>query len=160
MRFTENDQELSLVIAHELAHNTMSHMDSKVQNYVLGSVLDIIAAAYGVNTQGVFGNAAAQAYSKEFEAEADYVGLYIMARSGQEINGAANFWRRMAAEHPGNIQKNHAASHPATPERFVAIEKTIEEIHKKIDSGQALTPEIMDEHKNTTNESNIKQEDW
>lgn len=138
MRFAQHDQELSLVVAHELAHNAMGHIESKTQNYMLGSLLDILAGVAGVNTQGVFGNAAAQAYSQDFEAEADYVGLYIMGRAGLEIEGAAKFWRRMAAEQPGSIKRNHAASHPATPERFLAIEKTVADIKEKIAAGLPL----------------------
>jgi predicted Zn-dependent protease len=123
----------------------MRHQKAKMQNYMLGSLLDILAAAYGINTQGTFGNSAAQAYSQEFEAEADYVGLYIMALAGLEIENSANFWRRMAALHPGSIGRNHASSHPATAERFVAIEQTVLEIRQKQAGGLALTPEYQDD---------------
>ena len=121
LRFAENDQELALVISHELAHNAMGHIKAKMGNYALGSIVDIIAAAYGVNTQSTFGKMAAKAYSQEFEAEADYVGLYMMAMSGLEIDNAANFWRRMAAEHPGSIKSDYGSSHPSTPERFIGF---------------------------------------
>ncbi len=47
----------------------------------------------------------------------------MLALANGNIEEAPNFWRRMAAEHPGSIQRNHAATHPATPERFVALEK-------------------------------------
>ena len=141
MRFATGDQELSLVVAHELAHNAMGHIRAKTTNYLLGSVFDIAAAAYGVDTQGLFGNIAAGMYSQDFEAEADYVALYFMAQAELDIEGAANFWRRMAAEHPGSIRTNHAASHPATPERFLAIEQTVVEIEAKLSSGAGLVPE-------------------
>jgi hypothetical protein len=49
----------------------------------------------------------------------------------------------MAAEHPGSIKSNHAASHPATSERFLAIEKTVAEIRLKAESGQNLTPDLL-----------------
>lgn len=141
MRFVENDQELGMVISHELAHNAMAHMKALKQNYMLGSIFDIVAMVYGINTQGIFGKLGAQRYSKEFEAEADYVSLYIMARAGLPIDDSPNFWRRMATAHPGSIEANHASSHPSTPERFVALEKTIEEIREKEASGSPLEPE-------------------
>lgn len=141
LRFAENDLEISTVIAHELAHNIMRHMDAKKSNYWLGTLADIAAAAAGVNTQGTFGKMGATAYSQEFESEADYVGVYIQALAKQPIEHVAGFWRRMAAEHPGGIKENHGASHPSTPERFVAIERTVEEIRTKQRAGFPLIPD-------------------
>ena len=143
MRFVRDDNELALVIGHELAHNAMGHMDAKRGNFVLGSILDVLAAAYGVNTQGMFGNAAASAYSQDFEAEADYVGLYMMALAGFDLGNAPQFWRRMAVAHPGSIRGGGMmASHPASPERFVSLEEAIKEIRTKQASGSPLKPEL------------------
>jgi predicted Zn-dependent protease len=143
MRFVEDDLELSLVISHELAHNVMNHVGAKKKNLILGTLLDIIAAGLGVNTQGVFGTLGVQAYSKEFEEEADYVGLYIMALSGLDIENAPNFWRRMAAVHSDSI--SYATTHPSTPHRFVLLEKTVQEINQKITSDVPLKPELKKE---------------
>lgn len=142
MRFTEDDTELGLVVGHEQAHNSMAHIDKKTSNATFGSILDIaIAVTTGVNTGGLFGSAAASAYSQDFESEADYVGLYMLARTGADVTEAPGFWRRMAAEHPGNIKSNHSASHPATPERFLELEQTVKEIQEKIATGQPLVYE-------------------
>ena len=65
-----------------------------------------------------------------------------MNAAGLPLDGAANFWRQMAAEHPSNIRSNHSASHPATSERFLAISKTIEEINYKIANGKPVTPNL------------------
>jgi membrane-associated protease RseP (regulator of RpoE activity) len=142
MRFTENDKELGLVVGHEIAHNIMEHMSAKTTNYILGTILDVVAAAYGVDTQNSFGKMSASAYSQDFEAEADYVGMYLIAKSGYELEGSADFWRRMASIHPGSINTNHTASHPATPERFVAIENSIDEINQKIANNEPLDFEM------------------
>lgn len=140
MRFASTDFELSVVVAHEIAHNVMGHVDKKMTNYALGSVVDIFAAVYGVNTQGLFGNMAAGAYSKGFESEADYVGLYILEHAGYDIQPAPDFWRKMAIANPSNIKSNHGATHPATPERFLALENTIQEIESKKLNGSELSP--------------------
>lgn len=142
MRFAKDDTELSLVVGHELAHNAMEHIKAKTTNQLVGSLFDIVAAAYGVNTQGAFGNAAGQAYSQEFESEADYVGLYMIAKAGIDINNAPNFWRRMATDNPGGINKNHASSHPSTPQRFLALETTVNEIKTKITNSETLVPDM------------------
>jgi predicted Zn-dependent protease len=109
---------------------------------MLGTLLDLAAAANGINTRGTFGNAGASAFSQDFEAEADYVALYYMNAAGLPLEGVANFWREMAAEHPRSIGSNHSASHPATSERFLAISKTIDEINNKIAAGEPLTPNL------------------
>jgi len=148
-RFVENDNELALVVAHEIGHNAMGHIDKKKLNMAGadagGLVLDVLAAAAGVNTCGAFTDMAMQAgagaYSVEFEQEADYVGMYFMERAGYDTKNVANFWRRMAAENSG-AGIDQRSTHPATAERFVAIEKTYAEIQQKIAAGRVLEPEI------------------
>ena len=58
MDFARTDQELAVVVGHELAHNAMGHIDAKAVNKVVGAVpglaLDILLAVVGVNTQGQF----------------------------------------------------------------------------------------------------------
>ncbi len=141
LRFVESDTELSLVVAHELAHNMMSHIEAKTTNYWLGTLADIAAAAVGVNTQGMFGQIAASSYSQAFESEADYVGIYILALADMDIDGVADFWRRMAIDNPGSINADYSSSHPSSPERFLAIELTVEEIEQKRLEGLPLRPE-------------------
>jgi hypothetical protein len=142
LRFS-NDAELSLVIGHELAHNFMGHIEAGQRNNVLGTIAEIIAASKGVPTRGALGAAISLAYSPAFESEADYVGLYVLARAGIEIKDAPKFWRRMAAANPAGIkERGMIASHPATSARFVALEKTVQEIEAKRAAGQPLTPEI------------------
>jgi Zn-dependent protease with chaperone function len=145
MRFINDDRELALVISHELAHNTMGHIDKKRGNAMIGGLVDVLAAAYGVNTQGAFSKMTGAAYSQDFEMEADYVGLYAMALSGAEVDGVANFWRRLGAANPGSIgQQGYFSSHPSSPERFLAIEKAAAEIKAKRLAGKPLRPEMKE----------------
>jgi hypothetical protein len=144
MRFAQQDQELALVVAHELGHNLMGHLDKKKTNHMLGTIIDLAAAANGVSTHGTFANMGSKAFSQNFEAEADYVALYYMNAAGLPLEGSANFWRQMAAEHPGSIGTSHSASHPATSERFLAISNTIAEINHKISAGLPVEPNLGD----------------
>lgn len=109
--FAHDDAELAMVMAHELAHNVMGH-----------------AGTFGSMFQD----------SKSREADADYVGLYIMARGGFEIEKAAGFWRRMAAAFPQLIESS--SSHPLMPARFVALRQTTAEIRDLQARGLALVP--------------------
>jgi hypothetical protein len=65
-----------------------------------------------------------------------------MNAAGLPLDGAANFWHQIAAEHASNIGSNHSASHPTSSERFLAISKTIEGINYKIANGQPVTPNL------------------
>lgn len=149
-QFARDDTELALVISHELAHNFMGHIAAKKQNAVGGAagglLLDILAAAAGVNTQGQFTktgmNAGASAFSQDFESEADYVGMYFLAAAGFPLDNAPNFWRRMAGLNPNAI--SHAQSHPTTAQRFVNLNSAVVEIRQKQSTGEALVPNVKD----------------
>jgi len=146
VNFARTDDELALVIAHEMAHNLMKHIEAKKQNMGLGLLADIavVLLSRGQVSGTNFSQLAAMAYSQEFEAEADYVGLYVMAQAGIPITDAPKFWRRMAAAHPASIKTNHSATHPSTSYRMVALEETIREIDGKKLKGEALVPNMVD----------------
>lgn len=147
MRFA-SDSELSTVISHELGHNVMKHMDAKKKNALFaslfGAVLDGVMASQGVNTGGRYTNEmaalGAQTFSQDFEREADYVGMYILAWAHEDYAHAADLWRHMATESPGSIK--FASSHPTSAERFVRLEQTTAEIDAKKAAGVALMPEM------------------
>ncbi len=142
MRFVNSDEELALVIGHELAHNVLNHLGKKIKNQFVGTMIDtLLYFTAKINTRGVLGRVSNFIYSKEFEKEADYLGTYIVARAGYDVSQATNIWRRIAAEYPKNINRFFLSTHPSTPERFLYIEKTAEEIKKKKELGLPLLPE-------------------
>jgi ribosomal protein S28E/S33 len=109
--FVDDDAELAMVLAHELAHNVMGHAGT---------------------FRGMFED------KKSREADADRVGLYLMARAGFEIDSAPKFWRRVAAAFPRMI--GSSASHPIMPYRIVALKETTREIRAMESSGLPLIP--------------------
>lgn len=149
MRFVDSDTELSIVVAHEIAHNALNHIQKQQQNQLmgtfLGALIDAAAASQGVYTGGAGAQAGASAgalsFSKEFEAEADYAGLYIMARADLSINQAPSFWRKMATANPGSNNQGVNATHPTSAFRFKQLEQTIKEIQKKRKRKEPLLPE-------------------
>lgn len=148
LQVARTDEELALVIGHELAHNAMGHLDARRQNAMMGTIggaaLDVLAALAGVNTGGAFSNAGgdigARMFAQAFESEADYVGLYFVQRAGYPIDGVEEFWRRMALEHPRGIR--FAYTHPTTAERFLGLAAARSEIAAKIVAGQPLVPNM------------------
>lgn len=99
----------------------MGHIGKKQQNYWLGAAFDIAAHTQGCNTNGYFGELTGKAYTKNIVAEADYVGMYILANSGMELDGATYFWRRMAIESPANIASGHTSTHPARGRKISCV---------------------------------------
>jgi hypothetical protein len=147
LRFVKSDDELALVLAHELAHDSERHVRAKSGNamtgLIAGGAVDVLFALGGVNTQGAFmraGQAAGAGFhSVEFEAEADYVGVYYMARAGYQVDGVEDFWRRFGAEHANAIFVK--SDHPAAPARYLAIARARDEVVAKRKSGAVLKPE-------------------
>lgn len=149
MHLVRSDDQLAFIIAHEFAHNIMNHLDDQVNNMAgglfLGTILDeTLSAGTGISTGGDFrrlgGDMGSVSYSPAYEYEADYVGLYILARAGYALEKAPDVWRLMAAlssQKPPIVK-----THPTSPERFVMMKKIIEEIAEKRKNKQALLPEM------------------
>ncbi len=148
VRFTRSDEELAAILAHEFAHDMMGHIGKEAQNQLFsrfaGAVLDAMAKneGYKTHSEGETEGAlnADLAFSPAFEAEADYVGLYLMARAGYDYHGIANLWRRMSLESPDSIYVR--STHPTNPERYIAIRKTIAEIDEKKRRHLPLLPQL------------------
>jgi hypothetical protein len=148
IRFTESDDELALVVGHEFAHNALGHRTRNTANQtigaLLGGILDVGVGMVGIPTGGVFSKLGAgamtAAFSKQYEAEADYLGLYFASRAGYDVSGAPDFWRRMGVEHPSSVESAYLAMHPSTPERALSLEQGVAEIRAKREAGAPLEP--------------------
>lgn len=147
-----SDEELAIVIAHELAHCTEKHIRKKEVNSWMGTLAGAffdaaVEVGLGIRTYNRYSNrateAGALAFSQSFELEADYVGLYILARAGFSTEKAANFWRRMAKKSPSE-SNSMTGTHPSTAERYLLLHKTHQEISEKIRKGEPLIPNRVD----------------
>lgn len=141
-RFTKNDEELALIIGHELAHNLRHHISDKTINKSIGQTIGVVLDTLAGFQVGVFSDLGAKvgrsAFAVEYETEADYVGLYAVARAGYALDGAPELWRRMGTLSHTSI--THASSHPPTAERFTALHAAIKEIREKQAAGLPLLP--------------------
>ena len=118
MNFTQSDEELALIIAHELAHNTMGHVRKIVGNTILSGF--------------------AKRFTRPFESEADYVGLYYAVRAGYAPDNIEQLWKRMALIGPRSVSR--AKSHPTYPDRYLRLAAARDEIAKKQAAGDPLVP--------------------
>lgn len=145
MAFADSDDAVASVLAHEYAHNVLGHVASTQRNVALGKLGGALAQE-ALKSQGIeldnLSDLSAQVallrYSKAFEQEADHVGLYIAERAGYNIDAMPDIWRRMAASDPNGIYT--ASTHPTYPERYIAMQQTINEIRLKKQNNQPLLP--------------------
>ena len=144
LRFLESEVDLQAVLAHELAHNTEGHIKKKKANAgigaLFGAIIDVVAATQGVYTtfSSDFARFASMSFSQDFEREADYVGVYMMERSGIDSSEVSDLWRKMAIENVASI--TFGRSHPTTAERFVNLDAYSKEVRQKRLAGEALLP--------------------
>ena len=88
----------------------------------IGFVLDLMTIYYSGGTAGgdaqnteMWSKIGRNAYSVEFEKDADYGGVYYAYRAGYDISQVKNFWERIGSENPKQIAIS--SPHPATAER-------------------------------------------
>ena len=128
-----SDDELALVLAHELAHNILGHLSSPAKRSVAddGAAVEAMASPPALQADAP--------YSPAMEIEADRAGLFFMARAGFDISAAEAMWTRL------NRTTNASAlsrTHPAGPERLSSLKHTVTEIRTKQKSGAPLDPGI------------------
>ncbi len=94
--------ELSAVIAHEVAHVERRHVMQAVwRNLGLGLALDVmVGGGSGAGQQAVLlaGGLTELRYSRGAEAEADAVGMDLLRTAGLSSQGMAPFFERMASD--------------------------------------------------------------
>jgi predicted Zn-dependent protease len=126
MRFVRSDDELAMILGHELAHITQGHVSRSARNTVLlglGSlIVDAIYPGIG-RTAGQVGQLFLNRFNQEQEREADRVGLLYAYQAGYDTTAAAQVMKRMAEEVPETATAGFFSSHPSSVERFEALER-------------------------------------
>lgn len=143
MTFLATDDELAVIVGHEIAHILKGHVSKGVGTSTVSGVLGGLASipvnmllpgAGSVVSYFVTSATEAQ-FSQEFEKEADYFGLQLVHRAGFDLRAGTRVWERFAVELPKRMSLGFLNTHPSTPERFVRTEKAIQELE-----APAVTP--------------------
>src|SRR5207244_7168616 len=139
----DNEAELAGVMAHEIAHVAACHI---ARENTRGTLAQLATIPIIFTTGGLGGLAAQEAaglalptamlkFSRGFEAEADYLGVQYMYKSGYDPQAFTAFFEKIEAQEkkkPGTFSKAFE-SHPPTPDR---IGKSQEEIEKLLPARQ------------------------
>jgi hypothetical protein len=130
----DEEAELAGVMAHEISHVCARHAMRQMTraNWAQIGTIPLIFVGGGI------GYAAYEAaglglpltfmkFQRNFEAEADYLGVQYMYKTGYDPQAFVSFFEKIQAKEkkkPGTIAKAFA-SHPQTPDRIEATQKEI-----------------------------------
>ena len=127
------DDEIAMVMGHEMAHALREHARSRVAKSQATSIgLSLGAQLLGL---GDLGNAAANLgaqlltlkFSRSDETDADLVGLELAARAGYNPQAAVSLWRKMG-EATGNGGIAFLSTHPSGPDRIREMEQNVPKV--------------------------------
>jgi hypothetical protein len=132
----DEEAELAGVMAHETAHVCAHHAAREMtrMNYVqIGSIPLIIFTQGSWTGYGIYEAAQLAVpisfleFSREFESEADWLGLQYMYKAGYDPQAFIQFFEKIDAlekHKPGTLAKVFA-DHPQTPDRIAHSEEEI-----------------------------------
>ncbi|MFY9675869.1 MAG: M48 family metalloprotease [Terriglobales bacterium] len=130
----DEEAELAGVMAHEISHVCARHAMRQMTRanwanigtipliFVGGGIGYAVYEAAGLGLPLTF-----MKFQRNFEAEADYLGVQYMYKTGYDPQAFVSFFEKIQAKEkkkPGTIAKAFA-SHPQTPDRIEATQKEI-----------------------------------
>lgn len=134
-----DDDELAIVLGHELAHATYEHSRRQAsKNQVTGIAGQAAALGAGMIKNETIKGAAQQAtalgvttfgntFSREYEDQADRVGLRYVYEAGYDYKKAPELWRRFAAKYgdQDKVTNFFFGDHSLSTKRAAELEKEI-----------------------------------
>ena len=141
MNLVANEDELAVIIGHEVAHAVAKHSNERMSQQILASygsqALSLALSSKSALTQKIAGSVyglGAQygvmlPFSRKHESEADYMGLIFMKIAGYNPEAAIPFWKKMAAD--GGKTPEFLSTHPSDSRRISDINKALPEINTK-----------------------------
>jgi hypothetical protein len=149
----DEEAELAGVMAHETAHVCAHHAVREMTrlNYAQLGMIPLIFiggwTGYGIYEAASIGVPITfMKFSREFEAQADYLGVQYMYRAGYDPQAFITFFEKVQAlekRKPGAVAKVFA-DHPQTPDRILHTQEEIARILPARDEYMVTTSEFDD----------------
>jgi predicted Zn-dependent protease len=127
-RLSLSDDEISIVMGHEVAHALREHSREQVSQAIAAqTAIGIGAALIGISGVGDIANTAYEAlvatkFSRVDESEADTIGLELTARAGYDPRAGVSLWQKMMKANQGGQSMEFLSTHPAEANRVKQIE--------------------------------------
>ena len=126
------DDELAIIIAHEMAHALREHGREKVSQATAKSAVVQVASLAVPGAGGLLGLADKGAdlmwtlpNSRQNETEADTIGLELAARAGYNPHAAITLWQKMEQASKGSGKLEFLSTHPSGSTRIAELERLI-----------------------------------
>ena len=149
----DEEAELAGVMAHETAHVCAHHAvrEQTRMNYAQVGMIPLIFiggwTGYGIYEAASLGVPITFLhFSREFEAQADYLGVQYMYRAGYDPQAFISFFEKVQAlekRKPGLVAKTFS-DHPQTPDRILHSQEEIARILPARDEYTVTTSEFED----------------
>ena len=136
LKFTQTEEELAWVVAHELAHNILGHSQSTRLRGILNAFLSSMGSEAGEEVD-----------RPAFEMQADALAIRLLARTGYDFLAGREFLRRLArAEQFTPNQSAAMVTHPESAERIAAFDRVAAEIDVHMRQGTLVRVPLRPEH--------------
>jgi predicted Zn-dependent protease len=126
MRFLKSDDELALVLAHEMAHAYHGHIAyvraKQVIDAALGAIMDMFAPGSG-RAAVLLLDMASKKFDRDQEREADLYSIVWAHKAGFDVSVVRDLWQRMAIEIPESVESGFLSSHPSSAERMLSLQR-------------------------------------
>jgi predicted Zn-dependent protease len=150
----DEEAELAGVMAHETAHVCAHHAVREMTrlNYAQIGMVPVMIMVGGWTGYGIYEGAQLAIpitflkFSREFEAQADYLGVQYMYRAGYDPQAFISFFEKIQAlekRKPGLVSKAFS-DHPQTPDRILHSQEEIARILPARDQYTVTTSEFDD----------------
>tara|TARA_Y100000590_G_scaffold434264_1_gene552288 strand:+ start:296 stop:1141 length:846 start_codon:yes stop_codon:yes gene_type:complete len=147
--YAKNEDELALLVAHEIAHHIANHIVEKLPNKnTLGEGLGILVGLAilsnsdvditldnvdtAINivgaTKAIGSELSRYKFTRKQEAEADLIAIQLIDDAGYNVEKSKNFFLTLFASGENNeISADFFDTHPSGPSRIAAINKSTNE---------------------------------
>lgn len=126
-----SDDELALVMGHEIAHALREHARERAAKSMLTNVgvlaIGILVGNGAGELARVSGGLLGLKFSRGDESEADLVGMELAARAGYDPRAGITLWEKMSAKSQG-APPQWMSTHPSGTSRIDNIKKHLPEV--------------------------------